>query len=43
MVFFEAKDSSEMPKLCEPLFAKLDAAVEIQPAMTADDLKRGLS
>jgi hypothetical protein len=43
MVFFDAKDSSEMPKLCEPLFAGLDAAIEIQPAMTADDLKRGLA
>ena len=43
MVFFDAKDAAQMPKLCEPLFSKLDAAVEVQPAMTADDLKRGLA
>lgn len=42
MIFYEASDSSHIPKLAEPLFAALDASIEIIPVMNADELKRGL-
>jgi hypothetical protein len=43
MIFFDMKDTSEIPSIAEPLFAGLDAKIEIQPVMNADDLKKGLS
>lgn len=42
MIFYDAADSSHIPKLAEPLFAALDAKLEIVPVMNADELKRGL-
>ena len=42
-VFFELDDVTRLPKLNEQMFATLDAAVDIVPALTVDDLKRGLS
>jgi hypothetical protein len=39
----DIKDSSEIPPIVEPFFARLDAAVEIFPVMNAEDLKNGLS
>jgi len=41
LVVFEADDQATMPGINEPLFAALDAAIEIQPVLTADDLERG--
>jgi hypothetical protein len=43
MIFFDLKDTSEIPSIAEPLFAGLDAKIEIQPVMNVDDLKKGLS
>ncbi|MEW6438983.1 MAG: hypothetical protein AB1508_17635 [Pseudomonadota bacterium] len=43
MIFFDMKDTSEIPSIAEPFFAGLDAKIEIQPVMNADDLKKGLS
>lgn len=43
LVFFERADAGALPKINEPLFAALDAAIEIQPVMTADDLRRALA
>lgn len=43
MIFYEASDSSHIPILAEPLFAALDAEIEIIPVMNAEELKRGLS
>jgi len=43
LIFFEMADSTMLPKINEPLFAALDAAIEIQPVLNADELKRGLS
>jgi hypothetical protein len=43
MVFFDKADAADLPAINEPLFAKLDAAIEIVPVLTAADLKRGLS
>ncbi len=42
LVFFEQSDQAVLPTINEPLFAALDAAIEIQPVLTADDLKRSL-
>jgi hypothetical protein len=42
-IFFEETDQARLPQLNEPMFAALDAAITIVPALTLDDLKRGLS
>ena len=39
---FDLKDPSQIPQVVEPLFTKLNAAVEMYPVMNADDLKSGL-
>jgi hypothetical protein len=39
----DLKDPSEIPAIAEPFFEKLRAAVEFQPVMNADDLKKGLA
>jgi hypothetical protein len=41
--FLDMKDASEMPVISEPFFMDLNAEVEFQPAMNAEDLKKGLS
>ena len=43
MVFFDMKESSDIPRIAEVLFQGADAAVEFVPVMNADDLKRALS
>lgn len=41
-IFFHEDNAARLPKLNEPLFAALDAAIEIVPVLTLDDLKRDL-
>jgi len=41
-IFFDMKESSELPAIAEPLFMGLNAEIEVIPAMNADDLKKGL-
>ena len=43
MVFFDMTDPADIPRIAEPLFQGLSAAVEFVPVMNADDLKRALS
>ena len=43
MIFFEESDQARLPEINEPLFAKLDAFIEVVPALTLEDLKRGLA
>ncbi len=43
LIVFDMKDSSEIPGIAEPLFAGLDAEIELQPVMNLDDLRKGLS
>ncbi len=43
LIFFEADDQARLPELNEPLFAALDAAIEIVPVLNQDDLRRGLA
>jgi hypothetical protein len=42
MMFFDMKDASEIPGIAEPLFAGLNARIQLLPVMNADDLKKGL-
>jgi len=43
VMVFDLKDPSDLPVILEPLFIELNAAVELFPAMNADELKRGLA
>lgn len=43
MIVFDMTDPAQIPQIAEPLFMRLDAAVEFVPVMNADDLKRALS
>ncbi len=42
MVFFDLKETSQLPPMVEPLFEQLNAKVDISPAMNLDDLMAGL-
>lgn len=42
-LFFDMKDSSDMPLIAEPLFIGLGASVEFMPVMNGEDLKAGLA
>jgi len=42
MIFFEMKDSAEIPPIAEPLFIGLGAELELVPVMNSDDLRKGL-
>ena len=41
-IFFEEADQANLTKYNEPMFAALDAAIDIVPVLTIEDLKRGL-
>jgi hypothetical protein len=41
-IFFEEADQARLPRFNEPMFAALDAAIDIVPVVSLDDLKRGL-
>jgi len=41
-VFFEETDQAKLTTYNEPLFAALDAHIEIVPVLSLEDLKRGL-
>ena len=39
-LFFELKDSSQIPEMAAPWFLAFNARVEMHPGMTAEDLKK---
>jgi hypothetical protein len=43
MMFFDMNDASDIPGIVEPLFAGLNARVQLLPVMNAEDLKNGLN
>ena len=40
---FDLASPSDIPRIAEPFFTKLNATVEFSPCMNADDLAKGLS
>ncbi|WP_370070048.1 hypothetical protein [Streptacidiphilus sp. MAP5-3] len=42
-IVFDLKEPSDIPSVAEPLFAELDAKVELIPVMNFDDVQAGLS
>ncbi len=43
MMFFDLAEPSQIVEVAEPLFANLNAAIELVPVMTADDLRKGIA
>jgi hypothetical protein len=42
-VIFSETDPARLTRINEPLFAALDATIEISPVLTHEDLQRGLT
>ena len=42
LIFFDLEAPSQIPSVAEPFFMGLDAAIEMVPAMTPDDVRAGL-
>ncbi|MFG3281460.1 hypothetical protein [Streptomyces sp. NPDC048111] len=42
LIFFDMTDSSEIPKIAEPLLQDFGAKVDISPVMNREDLAKGL-
>jgi len=43
LIFFNEADQARLPAINEPLFAALEAEIDILPALTLNDLRRGLT
>ena len=43
LMVFDMTDPTQIPRIAEPLFATLDAAVEFVPVMNADDLRKAFA
>jgi hypothetical protein len=43
MIFFDLKDSSDIPAITEPFFQKLNASVELLPVMNQQDMMAGIA
>ena len=43
LIFFDMKDSSDIPSAAEPFFMALDAQISFEPVMTADDMRAGIA
>jgi hypothetical protein len=43
IIVFDLPDTSGIPQFAEPFFRELNASVDLVPAMTSDDLQKGLS
>ena len=41
-IFFDMKNSSELPAIAEPWFLAFDAKLTVRPAMTPQDLEAGM-
>jgi hypothetical protein len=43
MLFFDLAEASQIIEVVEPFFLNYNAAVELVPVMTGDDLRKGLA
>ena len=43
MIFFDLKESSDIPAITEPFFQKANASVELLPVMNQEDLMAGMA
>ena len=43
MIFFDLAEPSQIIEIAEPLFSNLNAAIEIVPVMSGDDLRKGMA
>ncbi len=42
LIFFDLKEESQIPSVAEPFFMGVNAAIELTPAMTPEDVQKGL-
>ncbi len=42
-LFFQVEDQAQLAKFNEPFFAAVDAEIDIVPALTLEDLRKGLA
>lgn len=42
-IVFDLDDPSAIPGICEPLFQRLGASIEMTPVMNLEDLQKGLA
>jgi hypothetical protein len=43
VIFFDLVQASDIPWICEPLFAAAEAKVELKPVMTPEEVQTGLA
>jgi hypothetical protein len=43
MIFFDMAEPSQIVEVVEPLFLNLNAAVDLEPVMNGEDLRKGLA
>jgi len=43
VMFFDLAEPSQIVEIVEPLFANLNAAVELVPVMNGDDMRKGIA
>lgn len=42
-IVFDLKDPSDIPWVCEPFFMEFNAALDLSPVMTAEDVEKGVA
>ena len=42
LIFFDMHEPSQIPGICEPFFHGLNAAIDLMPVMTPEDVRAGL-